>query len=433
MDTLISSVEARKLISQLRNAPIAPGRYSRFINVGTKHIIDALDKNYFQRDLADGIGCFKYLEGDYGSGKTQFINSLAQRAGEQEVVSAIASIGEACPFNSPAGIVRAIMRSFRPLNETDADESIMGIEVLLDNWIEERIRQSGDEPGDDVSESIQRQIEEKLGGMWKGAPDTQMAAGLKALSMRLLKINCGASESVAATELTAWMRGDNVRSATLREVGLYEPLNDGNAFQRLKTVISFLRTRMGHKGFLIAFDEGTRTSSFRRGTVKQRQAIENLLTMINDNAEGHFGGVMFLYAATPDFRADVISNYRALDDRIGSVAFREGSPLVPLIILEDTHSEEVIREIGERLLDVFAKAYEVEWDMKIQRENMNRIIEAQQDHLFETPKPRFFVYQYLRFLDLQSAEQKVIDDAEAAAFVSEQEQQPPQDDEDDEL
>jgi len=56
---------------------------------------------------------------------------------------------------------------------------------------------------------------------------------------------------------------------------------------------------MGYRGFLVAFDEGTRTSSFRRGSAKQKQAIENLLTMINQNAEGEFGGVMFLYAATP--------------------------------------------------------------------------------------------------------------------------------------
>jgi len=77
-------------------------------------------------------------------------------------------------------------------------------------------------------------------------------------------------------------------------------------------VIAFLRSRMGYQGFLIAFDEGTRHISFRRGSIKQKQSTQNLLTMINQNADGEFGGVMFLYAATPDFRSEVISaNLRA--------------------------------------------------------------------------------------------------------------------------
>lgn len=420
MNIAISKIDAKRLISTLLNAPIAPGRYSHFINVGTEHIIDALDQNYFRGDLADGIGCFKYLEGDYGSGKTQFINSLAQRAAEQEVVTALVTVGAECPFNSPAAIFRAIMESFQPPIDAETGDA-KGIEVLIDRWISTRIRQLGAEPGGDVPNLVQRQIEEQLGGLWKGAPDTQMAAALTTLSKRLLKTNCGATEAVSDSELISWVRGDNVRSTALKAMGLFEPARDDNAFRRLKTVIAFLRSRMAYRGFFIAFDEGTRTSSFRRGSAKQKQAIENLLTMINQNAEGEFGGVMFLYAATPDFRADVISTYRALQDRIGTVAFSRGSPLVPLINIEEANSEEVIFRIGERLLSVFSKAYDVDWDLEVQKKNMKAIVEAQKDRLFETPKPRFFVYQYCRFLNGQRDLQRAISNEQANDFVNDNE------------
>lgn len=420
MTIAISKLDARRLISTLLNSPIAPGRYSHFINVGTEHIIDALDQNYFRGDLADGIGCFKYLEGDYGSGKTQFINSVARRAAENEVVTAIVTVGVECPFNSPAAILRAIMESFQPPADAETADA-KGIEVLIDSWICTRIRQLGAEPGSDVPDRVQRQIEEQLGGLWKGAPDTQMASALTALSKRILKTNCGATEAVADSELISWVRGDNVRSTGLKAMGLFEPVRDDNAFRRLKTVIAFLRTRMAYRGFLIAFDEGTRTSSFRRGSAKQKQAIENLLTMINQNAEGEFGGVMFLYAATPDFRSEVISTYRALQDRIGTVAFSRGSPLVPLINIEEANSEDVIFQIGDRLLSVFAKAYDVEWDGSIQRANMKAIVEAQKDRLFETPKPRFFVYQYCRFLNGQREAQREISNEQASDFVNDNE------------
>ena len=420
MTIAISKIDARRLIQKLLNAPIAPGRDSYFINVGTEPIIDALDQNYFRGDLADGIGCFKYLEGDYGSGKTQFINSLAQRASENDVVTALVTVGAECPFNSPAAIFRAIMESFQPPADADTGAA-KGIEILIDSWVSTRIRQLGAEPGDDVPDLVQRQIEEQLGGLWKGAPDTQMASALTALSKRLLKTNCGATEAVADSELISWIRGDNVRSTGLKALGLFEPVRDHNAFRRLKTVIAFLRTRMAYRGFLIAFDEGTRTSSFRRGSAKQKQAIENLLTMINQNAEGEFGGVMFLYAATPDFRSEVISTYRALQDRIGTVAFSRGSPLVPLINIEEANSENVIFQIGDRLLAVFAKAYDIEWDEGLQKSNMKAVVDAQKDRLFETPKPRFFVYQYCRFLNNQREAQRAISNEQASDFVNDNE------------
>jgi hypothetical protein len=416
VDIAITNADAHRLVKTLLNAPIAPGRYSHFINVGTDHIIDALDQNYFRGELAEGIGCFKYLEGDYGSGKTQFINSLAQRASEQDVVTALVTVGNECPFNSPAAIFTAIMESFSPPAEAQRDEK--GIEVLIDSWIEWRIRQFGAEPGNDVPEIVQRQIEQQIGGLWKGAPDPQMASALAALSHRLLKTNCGAKEAIADSELISWLRGGNVRSTALKNLGLFEPVRDDNAFRRLKTVISFLRTRMGYRGFLIAFDEGTRTSSFRRGSAKQKQAIENLLTMINQNAEGEFGGVMFLYAATPDFRSEVISTYRALQDRIGTKAFSKGSPQVPLINIEEANSEEVIYSIGERLIAVFSKAYGITWDKSVQMANMRAIIAAQKAILYETPKPRFFVYQYCRFLQAQRETQCAISAEQASDFVN---------------
>jgi hypothetical protein len=338
------------------------------------------------------------------------------------VVTALVTVGNECPFNSPAAIFSAIMESFSP--HADARRDTKGIEVLIDCWVEHRIRELGAEPGEDVPEIVQRQIEKQIGGLWKGAPDQQMASALGALTQRLLKTNCGASPAVADSELISWIRGDNVRSTALKNLGLFEPVRDDNAFRRLKTVIAFLRNRMGYKGFLIAFDEGTRTSSFRRGSAKQKQAIENLLTMINQNAEGEFGGVMFVYAATPDFRSEVITNYRALQDRIGNKAFSKGSPMVPLINIEEANSEEVIRSIGENLLVVFDKAYGVAWDKAVQTANMRAIIAAQKDILYETPKPRFFVYQYCRFLEAQRAGQKAISAEQASDFVGNNE--PPQ-------
>jgi len=408
---------AQRIRSKLLSAPVAPGMYSHLINGGTGKVLDILEEQYLSKDLAEGISCFKYLEGDYGMGKSQFIHCLAERARRHDIVTAVVTIGQECPFNSPLSIYKSIMSSFLSPN---AEEEEKGIETLLRGWIVEKLKEGGVSNGQEVPETIRSQIDRCLRMPWVGAPDTQTAIALTAAGLRLLALECGADLSATDQELFSWLRGDQVRSKALKDRGLHEPARDETAFRRLKTVVSFLRNRLGYRGFFIAFDEGTRTASFRRGSVKQKQAVENMLSMINDNAEGQFGGVMFLYAATPDFRSEEISKYRALNDRIGTVAFLPGRPMTPLIVLDDLLGEEALFEIGENLVEVFAKADGFEYRRELQRANMEALIRAQKEReFFDKVPPRYFVYHFCALLEdqAQAHKERVLSDEEARVFV----------------
>jgi hypothetical protein len=420
MSNEISRVNAKRIRAKLMSSPVAPGGYSPFINAGTKEILSILEENYFKEDLVEGLSCFKYLEGDYGSGKTQFIHSLAERADHNQIVSAIINIGQECPFNSPLAIFKSIMAAFVSPRSSDAEISDeKGIEVLLRAWITSSLRELGWCFGQEVPDMARRQIEQNFNKIWLSPPDQQMAYALLALGKRILDWECGAQESVTDRDLRAWVRGENIRSRALREeYGLHEPARDETAFKRLKTVIRFLRTRLGFRGFFIAFDEGTRTASFRRGSVKQKQAIENMLTMINENAEGEFGGVMFLYAATPDFRSEIIQNYQALYDRIGPTAFVSGRPMTPLIELQSLNSDKVIREIGQNLMLVFSRAEDIELSEGLQLQNMDALIQALKNiEYFESVPPRHFVYHCCHLLEQQLNNQILLSIDEAEEFV----------------
>jgi len=416
----ISRAQARRVCQHLMNHPTAPGAYSHFINAGTETLLEVLDQRYLQGELAEGISCFKYLEGDYGTGKTQFIQCLAQRARDSRIVSSIVDVGQECPFNSPLAIYRAIMTSFLPPKLGDTPSPDKGIEILIQNWIQQKLREMGCEIGAEVPDVIHHEIERLIGGLWTGAPDAQMASALAALGRRLLAIESGSSPTVTDQELISWVRGDAIRSKALKDqYGLYEQTRDDTAFRRLKTVIGFLRKRMGFQGFFVAFDEGTRTASFRRGSAKQKQAIENMLSMINQNAEGEFEGVMFLYAATPDFRSDVIAKtYHALDTRIGSVAWLPGCPITPLIVLDNLNTAEMMTQIGSRLQEIFAKAEGITWDASVQSFNLNHMVDAEVQKAKPLRVPtREFVYHYCQFLDQQRVNQHAISNEDAVAFI----------------
>ena len=277
----ISRISAKKIRSQLMNFAVAPGQYAHFINAGTGNILSVLETEYFQEELPEGISCFKYLEGDYGSGKTQFIHSLAEHARTNYIVTSIVNIGQECPFNSQASIYKAIMASFLPPSQDEKNISdSKGIDVLIHSWITDKLHELGWTDGQEVTDLARRQIEQAFNQNWIGAPDSQMAFALRGLGLRLLAQISGAQDSILDSELVSWVKGDKIRSKNLKDnYSLHEPVRDETAFTRLKTVIEFLRTRLGFKGFFVAFDEGTRTNTFRRGSVKQKQAIENMLTM----------------------------------------------------------------------------------------------------------------------------------------------------------
>jgi len=429
MSAEFSAPDAAVILDKLSNAPIAPGGYAHFINVGTDPLLDVLEDRYFQDQLNRGLGAFKYLQAGYGGGKTQFILSLAERAQRNQVVTCRVDVGAECPFNSKLAIFKSVMASFLPLGEGMViDEDDRGIIVLMERWIDRKLKEHGVSKGDEVPDAVRAEVGRTFTPMMNGAADTQMAAGLREVGRRLLDHACGADPTTEDTNLFSWVRGDKVSSTNLKRLGLAEPAKDENAFNRLNTTLKFLRTRLGYRGFFIAFDEGSRAMSFRRGSVKQQQMVENLLDFINKTGDQQFAGVMFLYAANDEFRSEVIAKYEALENRIGSVAMSSGSPMVPFIDLDAVNTPQVLAQLGERLMDVFESACGVELDRTIQRKNFEKLSAATYTLRLS---PRTYVALITRFLPGQVRAERLIGEAEAETFV--QGNDPDRDDVEDEV
>lgn len=417
MTTPYSAPEATLIFENLSNAPTPPGGYAHFINVGTDHLLDIIEKRYFEEQLSRGTGSFKYLQASYGGGKTQFILSLAERAQRHQVVTCRVDVGTDCPFNSKLAIFQNVMGSFLPIKDARViDDSERGIVVLIERWIRQKLREQGVEHGDEVPEAIRAELMRTFAPMMSGAADHQMGAGLRRLGMRLLEHGCGGNPTTEDDNLCSWVRGDKIVSANLKTQGMAEAARDDNAFNRLNTTLKFLRTRLGFRGFFIAFDEGSRAMSFRRGSIKQKQVVENLLDFINKTGDQQFGGVMFLYAANDEFRSELISKYEALENRIGSVSMATGSPMVPFIDLDAANTPQMLELMAERLMDVYETASGVKFDHTIQRQNVEKLKTAYTVGL--RLSPRTFVAFMTRFLPKQAEKQHLITEDEAELFVT---------------
>lgn len=282
-------------------------------------------------------------------------------------------VGTECPFNSKLAIFKAVMGSFLPLGDALViDDDDRGVVILMEGWIKRKLRDHGVELGEPVPD-VRAELNRSFTPPMNGAADPQMATALRHLGQRLVEHACGATSTPMDDSLISWVRGDKITSTNLKSIGLFEPANDENAFNRLNTTLKFLRQRLGYRGFFIAFDEGSRAMSFRRGSIKQRQVVENLLDFINKTGDQQFSGVMFLYAANDEFRSELIAKYEALDNRIGNVAMTAGSPMVPFIDLDAANTPELLDQLGDRLMDVFETARGISLDRAIQGSNFEAL------------------------------------------------------------
>ena len=75
--------------------------------------------------------------------------------------------------------------------------------------------------------------------------------------------------------------------------------------------------------------------------------------------------------------------------------------MVPFIDLDDLDTENIIRQIGNKLLDLFSMAYSVVWNMGLQKNNIESFLNAEKSTFGFGPEiRRAFVYHFCIYLNM---------------------------------
>jgi hypothetical protein len=99
------------------------------------------------------------------------------------------------------------------------------------------------------------------------------------------------------------------------------------------------------------------------GGKAEKIATDNLREVI-DRCREELPGALFMYAVPPDFLHTIVPKYPALQQRVQAVSyFSRSNPFSPQINLEhlDLPDEQLLEEIGYRLLPIFDLAYGGNW------------------------------------------------------------------------
>ena len=344
-------ITAKKAIESLRNSGQPPKLGASALNVGTDHLIDDLRQKYLEDHCVtvegeDGGGTCKWIEADYGNGKTQFLRCIQEIAWERNFVVGYVELSQdESPLDRPDRVFSAVARALQaqPNGPADVDRT-RGLNHVLEQL-----------------------LDRKFQGVLSGLPDDGLRA--KALdwvqqSFSATTVDCPYVVTAATVFLSAklegelereeiaklYLRGETIPLTELKKIGVFEKLDRSSAFRLLRSVTQMLQRSELAAGTVLLFDEARRTLSLM-STKSQKQACENLLSVINHCNSGNFPGTMFLYAVMPEFFTNFVTAYPALQQRCGQAT------RINLNAIHGMKELHLLRQIAQKVLEIYCEAY----------------------------------------------------------------------------
>lgn len=311
--TLIRQRDRDTLIQALR-AGVVPRVGQHLIQVGRAQELAALLKDI--EHIADGGANFRLVVGDYGSGKTFFLNLVRSIAMEKKLVTVHADLTPDRRLHASGGQARnlyaelvknmstrtrpdggalpGVVEKFIAQAKTDAVAAGMPVEAVIRSRLADLSEMVG---GYDFAEVI--------AAYCRGADE--------------------GNESLKADALR-WIRGEfSTKTDARSALGVRTIVDDASVYDHLKLLARFVRLA-GYAGLVVCLDE--MVNLYKLANTQARNAnYEQLLRILNDALQGTAEGLGFVLGGTPEFLMDSrrgLYSYAALQSRLAANTFAGG-------------------------------------------------------------------------------------------------------------
>ena len=332
--TVIRPKERQALIQALA-AGVVPRTGLQHIQVGRAREVEALIADLDA--IADGGTAVRFVIGEYGAGKTFFLNLVRLIALEKRFVTIYADLAPERRLYATGGQARNLyaesVRNLATRNKPDGG----ALNSVLERFVTEAADTARTQKlaVDDVIRQRLAQLRELVGGFdfaevvaafWKASEDEDEELRNSALR---------------------WLRGEYVTRKDARAaLGIRTFIDDESVYDHWKLLAQFVRLA-GYAGLLVILDEMVNLYKLQNAQARNGN-YEQLLRIVNDALQGSAAGIGFIFGGTPDFLLDTrrgVYSYEALQSRLQENVFaRDGlvdmsGPIIRLQALtpEDLH------------------------------------------------------------------------------------------------
>lgn len=382
----------RDTIVQALGAGVVPRLGLQYLQVGRTLEVNALLKDIAR--ISDGASAFRFIIGDYGAGKTFFLNLVRAIALEKKLVTAHADMGPSHRLSATGGQARALysetVKNLATRSKPDGGALENIIEVFISKVADEA-HKNKQKPEEVLREKL-ASLREYVGGF-----------DFVAVVLAYLKGVDTGNDDLKASAIR-WMRGEfSTRTEAKAALGVRDIVTDATIYNQWKLLAKFCQLA-GYNGLLIVLDE--LVNIYKIQNAKSRESnYEQLLRMLNDSLQGQAEPLGFVLGGTREFLRDTrrgVFSYNALQTRLADNNFAN-EKLVdvsgPVIQLQNLSREELY-VLLENIRRVFAGGDEKKALVPDEalRAFMERCEKQLGDGYFRTP--RLTVKQFVNFLSI---------------------------------
>ena len=349
----IKTKERDSIIQSLK-AGVVPRTGIQHIQVGRAKEIEAIFKDINR--IAQGGSAFRLIIGEYGSGKTFFLNVIRSIALEKKLVAVNADLSPDRRIHASAGQARNLYSELMRNMATRTRPQGNALTAVVERFVNSA-QQEAEKTGTSVSSVINDRLSslaEHVGGYdfakvieayWRGHENDDDE--LKSNAIR-------------------WLRAEySTKTDARKALGVGAFISDNSFYSSLK-LMSLLVKQAGYEGLLVVLDE--MVNLYKLNSKQARTSnYEQILGMLNDCLQGtaeHFG---FLLGGTPEFLLDPrkgLYSYEALQSRLAENSFAQKAGVIdyssPTLHLNNLTPEELY-VLLKNIRHVFASGDETQY------------------------------------------------------------------------
>lgn len=310
MATKLRPRERDAIIQSLRSG-VTPRTGFQYIQVGRVKEIAAIIQDIDR--VADGGATIKLVIGDFGAGKSFFLQLVKNIALEKGLVTMSADLSPERRLQSANGLALNLYQELTRNTSTRAKPDGNALNSIVEKFIS-LARDEADTKGLETHELIKdklRVLNDYVGGYdfaqvilayWQGFKD---------------------GDEDRMNNAIKWIRGEYATKVTARQdLKVHTIVNDASTYDFYKLLSGFVQLA-GYKGLLINLDEMVNLYKIPNSRSRTTN-YEQLLRIINDCLQGNVHGLGFVMGGTPDFLEDPrrgLFSYDALRTRLASNSF----------------------------------------------------------------------------------------------------------------
>jgi len=304
----------RDAIIQSLRAGVVPRRGQHLIQVGRSHEVEALVADIDR--VADGGSSFRFVIGEYGAGKTFFLNLVRTIAMERKLVVANADLNPDRRLQASGGQARSLYAELMRNLATRTKPYGGALPGAVEKFVA-TAKSEAEKQGVATEQIIHSRLEEL----------TELVHGYDFADV--ISAYCrGAEEGNEQLKSDAirWLRGEfATRTDARAALGVRTIVDDASVYDQLKLMARFVRLA-GYAGLFVCLDELVNIYKLANSQARSGN-YEQILRMLNDSLQGTSVGLGFVLGGTPEFLMDTrrgVYSYAAHQSRLAENTFAAG-------------------------------------------------------------------------------------------------------------